>query len=95
MNHRETTNHDDFEAEMKEQGIHIESAVSIFDQEARAVYVDSCCHYNPLGNEILAAFIVEEIDFKLPDWALSHQRGNIYPAPIRIGSFTTSQKYIM
>lgn len=65
-----SSNYPDLEllvGEMKEQGIHIESAVSIFDQEARAVYVDSCCHYNPLGNEILAAFIVEEIDFKLPD----------------------------
>jgi len=46
---------------MKEQGIHIESAIPIFDSESRAVYTDSCCHYTPLGNEILAEFIAKSI----------------------------------
>ena len=34
---------------------------SVFDLEGNAIYVDSCCHVNQLGNDILAEFIAREL----------------------------------
>lgn len=43
------------------RGVHFFNGVPIFDQEPRAVYKDNCCHYNQLGNEILADFVAKAI----------------------------------
>jgi hypothetical protein len=53
------------------------NGVPLFDGETRPVYQDNCCHYNELGNEILADFIATSIlgweeqkrsaDFSLPN----------------------------
>lgn len=37
------------------------NAVPIFDSVAEPVYRDNCCHYNELGNQILADFMAEKI----------------------------------
>lgn len=37
------------------------NAIPIFDNEPEMVYIDNCCHYNRLGNEILADFIAASI----------------------------------
>jgi hypothetical protein len=34
---------------------------AVFDQEAAAIYIDDCCHYNQLGNDLLAEFIANAI----------------------------------
>ncbi|MSO82870.1 MAG: hypothetical protein EXQ53_06195 [Acidobacteria bacterium] len=36
-------------------------ATHVFDREARAVYMDNCCHYTLTGNQILADFIAASI----------------------------------
>lgn len=46
---------------LKVQGVDFYSAVDIFDKEAEVVYIDDCCHYNQLGNDILADFIADAI----------------------------------
>jgi hypothetical protein len=37
------------------------SALSIFDREPSAVYMDDCCHYTLKGNQLLADFIAGRI----------------------------------
>lgn len=37
------------------------NGIPIFDDEPRMVYIDNCCHYNQLGNEILADYIAASI----------------------------------
>jgi hypothetical protein len=37
-------------------GVDFISAVDLFDREPRAVYGDNCCHYNALGDVLLADF---------------------------------------
>lgn len=38
-------------------GVHYFSGVELFDREARPVYKDDCCHFNQLGNDMLADFV--------------------------------------
>lgn len=47
--------------ELKRSGVKIINAVNVFDETQDAVYVDSCCHYNRAGNELLARFIAGQI----------------------------------
>jgi hypothetical protein len=47
------------------KGIRYHDATGIFDEEPEAIYIDNCCHYNQLGNELLAEFIAVKI---LEDW---------------------------
>ena len=47
---------------LRESGVTIESAIGIFDLEYRAVFGDSCCHFNQLGNLILAKFVANKIE---------------------------------
>jgi hypothetical protein len=42
---------------LRERGVVYHDATRVFDHEPQAVYKDDCCHYNQLGNEILAEFI--------------------------------------
>jgi len=42
---------------LHDQGIGFHDATTIFDREPEPVYKDDCCHFNQLGNEILAEFI--------------------------------------
>lgn len=44
-----------------ESNVDFYNAVSLFDDEPRTIYRDNCCHYNQLGNEILAEFIADSI----------------------------------
>ena len=46
---------------LDKQGVTFVSAVSIFDHEPRPVFSDSCCHYNQLGNDLLAEFMAAAI----------------------------------
>lgn len=46
---------------MRQRGINIVSAVSIFDKVKKPVYADSCCHYNQTGNDILASEVAKSI----------------------------------
>jgi len=47
--------------EMRAKGLNIVDATRVFDKEARLIYVDSCCHYNQLGNDLLANLIGREM----------------------------------
>ena len=44
---------------LRENQVNAFSAVEIFDNLEKTVYIDNCCHFNRLGNEVLADFIVQ------------------------------------
>jgi hypothetical protein len=46
---------------MREEGVNVISAADVFDNVREQTYSDSCCHYNQLGNEILADVVAESI----------------------------------
>ena len=37
------------------------SGVAMFDDQADAMYVDSCCHYTKAGENILAGFVADQV----------------------------------
>lgn len=49
------------EQRLVQNGVDFHSAVAIFDDESSTLYSDDCCHFNTLGNEILADFIADAI----------------------------------
>jgi hypothetical protein len=46
---------------LAESGVHFRDLTRIFETVSEPVYVDSCCHMNPLGNEIVAEQIADTI----------------------------------
>lgn len=46
---------------LRAAGVEAFDATSIFDDVAAPVYVDSCCHYNPLGTRVLADHLARTI----------------------------------
>jgi hypothetical protein len=46
---------------LKESGVNIFNAVNLFDEVKEIVYVDDCCHYNNVGNEVFANYIARSI----------------------------------
>jgi hypothetical protein len=42
---------------LKKHNVNAFNAVGIFDKVIKSVYIDQCCHFNRLGNEIFADFI--------------------------------------
>ncbi len=46
---------------LKNRGVNINSAVSIFDDVQETLYIDNCCHFNELGHKILSDFIAQAI----------------------------------
>jgi hypothetical protein len=43
------------------QSEHFVDATAVFDRESGAVYKDDCCHYNELGNRLLADAIAARV----------------------------------
>lgn len=46
---------------LQSSGVRIFNAVKAFDQVRATVYADDCCHYNRLGNEVLANYVAQNI----------------------------------
>jgi hypothetical protein len=46
---------------LRKNNVNAYSGVEIFDKVKETVYIDNCCHFNRLGNRILADFIAESI----------------------------------
>jgi hypothetical protein len=46
---------------LKQNRVKIFNGVNIFDQVSDIVYLDTCCHYNDRGNEILGNYIAQVI----------------------------------
>jgi hypothetical protein len=46
---------------LQESGVNIFNAVNLFDEVKEVVYVDDCCHYNKVGNEVFANYIGRSI----------------------------------
>ncbi len=46
---------------LQRAGVHFANLTGIFDIEPRIIYSDSCCHYNQLGNDLLAAKIAQDM----------------------------------
>jgi hypothetical protein len=44
-----------------ERNIKFFDATMVFAKEKKTVYIDSCCHYNQRGKELLAAYIMDKI----------------------------------
>lgn len=53
---------------LKEQGVNFYNGIPLFDKVSETIYRDTCCHYNELGNALLAKFMADVIltsaDFK-------------------------------
>jgi hypothetical protein len=47
--------------QLSQNQVNFYNMTEIFDQEAAAIYIDDCCHYNQLGNNLLADFISDAI----------------------------------
>jgi len=47
--------------DLKNAGVKVINAASVFDKTPEGVYLDSCCHYNRLGNDVFAKFVAEQI----------------------------------
>lgn len=48
--------------------VRVVDATRIFDREPRPVYMDNCCHYTIVGNEILADFIADRVLMSRGPW---------------------------
>jgi len=46
---------------LQNHGVHFIDATKIFDTIPQIIYSDSCCHYNQIGNELLAVYIAQEL----------------------------------
>jgi hypothetical protein len=46
-------------AVLRQNGVKAFSAVGIFDKVKEAVYIDQCCHFNRLGNELFADYMAD------------------------------------
>jgi hypothetical protein len=46
---------------LRKNNVNAYSGVEIFEKVKETVYIDNCCHFNQLGNEIFADFIAESI----------------------------------
>lgn len=46
---------------LKENHVNFYNGIPIFDNELGIVYIDDCCHYTQLGNDLLADFIAKSI----------------------------------
>ncbi len=49
------------EQRLRQSGVNFHSALGIFDDVTSTLYIDDCCHFNVLGNEILADFMADVI----------------------------------
>ncbi len=51
--------------QLKQENINILNAVNVFDKTSEVVYIDDCCHYNPVGEKIfsdtIADFIIQTL----------------------------------
>ncbi|MCU0540710.1 MAG: hypothetical protein MUE44_00810 [Oscillatoriaceae cyanobacterium Prado104] len=47
--------------DLRKAGVNIFSAVNILDNTKETVYKDACCHYNSVGDEILANYVSSSI----------------------------------
>jgi hypothetical protein len=45
----------------KNQGVNFFNAVSIFDDAEEIVYIDTCCHYAPAGEQIFSEYVADSI----------------------------------
>ncbi|MGB3535111.1 MAG: hypothetical protein WBA13_16560 [Microcoleaceae cyanobacterium] len=52
--------------QLKADNINILNAVNVFDNTSEIVYIDDCCHYNPVGEQIfsdtIADFIIQTLE---------------------------------
>jgi hypothetical protein len=46
---------------MQARGVYVADATALFDREPRQVYLDNCCHYTRLGNDLLGDFVAETL----------------------------------
>jgi hypothetical protein len=71
---------------LRAEGVHFLDLTSAFDEERETLYVDSCCHFNTRGNEILARRIGREI-VRLLDRRLDESAARS-PVPSRVEAGT-------
>ncbi len=45
----------------KQNGVNFFNAVKILDDAKEIVYIDSCCHYTEVGENILSEFVANSI----------------------------------
>jgi lysophospholipase L1-like esterase len=47
--------------ELQAEGLNYHDLTQLFSTEAAPIYIDGCCHYNPTGNERLAAAVADAV----------------------------------
>lgn len=52
---------------LQQAGVNFSSALTVFDDVTSTLYIDDCCHFNLLGNEILADFMADMILASWPE----------------------------
>ena len=52
---------------LREAGVRNIDLTQLFAQTSESLYVDSCCHVNPTGSEMLAAALAEYVVEQLPE----------------------------
>lgn len=63
---------------LQQKGVHVQSAVNVFDAVKETVYRDNCCHYNERGNWVFGEFIASTIQQAMSKdnrYALPDRRG--------------------
>ncbi|HBL00092.1 MAG TPA: hypothetical protein DD001_23605, partial [Microcoleaceae bacterium UBA10368] len=48
-------------ADLQKAGVNVFSGVNILDNTKETVYKDACCHYNSVGEEVLANYVSSSI----------------------------------
>lgn len=48
-------------SELSESGVKFADGLAVVNEELEPVYADSCCHFTPLGTQLIADFIIQKI----------------------------------
>ena len=68
-----------FNQDLQRQGVNYFDLTGIFVDHSETLYLDSCCHLNDRGNELLAAEMVRRLEPALRRWAGERPAGSVSP----------------
>ena len=68
-----------FNQDLQRQGVNYFDLTGIFVDHSETLYLDSCCHLNDRGNELLAAKMVQRMEPALRRWAGERPAGPVSP----------------
>lgn len=72
---------------LREQGVHFFDLSWIYQDSPESLYMDSCCHLNKRGNELLAGAMLRRIASETSLLTRPPPQGDTRPAPLARGGF--------